>query len=115
MATFDTTATLSQNTTNVPAPRPDGKNLLIKIEVGTGTFHCLPEEHVGTHKNRFVTFQPDASCTLYFTNIAVFQMTDKRLVKGNNDLQVLDQTNGVETSYSLIAPAVLGPPKIVVP
>lgn len=117
MATFDSTATLP-----VSAPRPDGKNLLIKIDVATGRFHCDPVEHVGTHKNRYVTFQPDAACKLYFSNSAVFKMNDKQLVKGKNDLQVLDETDGVETSCSLdgattekVARTVFGPPVIVVP
>ena len=119
MTTVDSTATLPVTTviTGEPAPRPDGENLLIKIDVGTATFHCRTEERVGKHKNRHVTFQVDAPCKLHFTNFAVFQANDWPLVKGKNDLPVLDPTNAVETSYSLdvVGKAVDSPVKIVVP
>jgi len=103
--------------TGEAAPRPDGKNLWIKIDVGTATFHCGPVERVGTGKNRHVTFHPDTPCKLYFSNFEVFQTNEKQLVKGDNDLPVLDKTNGVETRCSLDGAGTekMGPPVIVVP
>lgn len=124
MPTFDATATMPLKTTvtGKPAPTDPLGNLLIKIDVGTGTFHCRAVEHAGKHKDRFVTFQADAPCMLYFSNFEVFHMNDKQLMKGRNDLRILDSTNGVETSYALdgastakVAPTVLSPPRIVVP
>jgi hypothetical protein len=112
------TLSLTTVITGKPAPTPDGKNILIKIDIGrdTATFNCQPVEHVGKHKNRHVTFQVDAACTLHFTNFAVFQANDWPLVKGKHDLPVLDPTNGVETSYSLdVGKGVDSPVKIVVP
>ena len=57
-----------------PAPRHDGKNLLIKIDIGSdeATFHCLEPEHVGTHKKRHVLFCADQHCWLIFSNSALF-------------------------------------------
>lgn len=103
--------------TGKPADTDPAGNLLIKIDVGTGTFHCAAEEHVGTGKNRHVTFQPDAPCKLCFGNFAVFQTNEKQLAKGDNPLPVLDETNGVKTSYYLdgAKPEKVGPPVIVVP
>jgi len=124
MATFEATPTLPVKTV-VTGETPDRDplgNLVIKIDVGTGTFHCRAEEHAGKHKSRFVTFHADAPCMLYFSNFEVFQLKAKQLVKGENKLRILDTTNGVETDYCLdeagttkVAPTVFSPPRIVVP
>lgn len=103
--------------TGEAAPTDPQGNLLIKIDVATATFHCRAKEQVGKGKNRQVTFHPDAPCKLYFSNSAVFQASDKQLVKGDNPLPVRDETNGVETSCSLDGAGAdkMGPPVIVVP
>jgi|SRR5271166_4298924 len=117
MTTVDSTATLSL--TMVVTEEPAGKdplgNPIIRIEVGTATFHCRSVEHVGKQRPRKVTFQADAPCNLHFTEFAVFQKNDARLVKGNNDLTVFCE-DGVGTSYYLDGKeTVKSPPKIVVP
>ncbi len=130
----DTTASagtkrkLTTGVTGEPAPPYDGKNLFIKIDVGSDTakFHCQETEHVGTPPNRHVRFQADANCELHFTACAVFGIP---LEKGKPiDLPVLDQTSGVQTSYYIVVdaaknasvkeaaqPVPKGPPVIVVP
>lgn len=114
MATFDSTATLplKTGTTNVPAPRPDGKNLLINIDVGTATYHCQPVEHVGTHKNRYVGFQPDEHCWVIFTNEAVFGKKQVELFPNKedtrNNLHVADGFVG-ETYYTITDAPITGP------
>jgi len=114
MTIIDSTATLSEVKTAPPvngkdlktvitgdaAPRPDGKNLLIKIEVGSdeAKFHCLRQEHVGAHKQRHVLFQADKDCWLIFTNKAVFTEEYLELAKGESvPAWISDNTQGAET------------------
>jgi hypothetical protein len=116
MTTADSTSTLPlTTTTGKPAPKPNGKDLLIKIDVHTATFHCQDVEHAGPQNPRHVTFQPDAPCVLLFTNSEVFGKAEAPLIKGDNELPVLSK-DGTETSYRLDgAETVKSPPKIVVP
>ena len=67
---------LEINVTGKPAPRPDKKNLLIKLDIdltnAIALFHCKDEEHALDHKARSVTFRADQDCLLTFSNQAVF-------------------------------------------
>ena len=132
MATFGATATLplKKGTTNVPAPRPDGKNLWINIDVGTVTFHCQEDEHVGPHKNRYVRFQPDEHCWVIFSDETVFGKKQAELFSSKederNNQHVADGYVG-DTYYTITeapitapagqkpGPIPQSPPRIVVP
>ena len=73
---------LATTVTGKPAPKPDGKNLWIEIDIdlkkGTALFHCQDEEHAGSHQQRRVTFRADQDCLLTFNNQAVF---DRKLAQ----------------------------------
>jgi hypothetical protein len=116
MPTADSASTLPlTTTTGNPAPRPDGKNLLIQIDVHTATFHCQDVEYVGSQNPRKVTFRADAPCVLLFYNSEVFGKAEVPLAKGDKDLPVLSK-DGTETSYRLFGvETVKSPPKLVVP
>ncbi len=110
--------------TNKPAPRYDGKNLLIMIYIGQGDaiFHCQAQENVGTHKTRHVRFQANTDCRLNFSNAQVFGVSYVDLIAGTpEDLKVSDTTHGVETVYSVttgnVTPMMqrLADPRIFVP
>jgi hypothetical protein len=82
---------------NTPTTRPDGKNLLIEIDVGPeeAVFHCGDEEHVGTHKQRFVLFRPNKHCWLVFTNKSLFTEDYLELNEGEKTpAYVADSTRG---------------------
>jgi hypothetical protein len=67
---------LTTKTTGNPAPRPDGKNLWIEIDIdlnqAIALFQCQDEEHVRDNSPRSVTFRADQDCLLTFTNQGVF-------------------------------------------
>jgi len=89
--------------TSEPAPRLDGQNLFIKIEVGPdeATFHCQDLEHVGTHSQRHVLFWANKHCWLIFTNRSVFNRDYLELLEGVNvAAQVSDQIRAAETGYN---------------
>ena len=115
-------------TTGEAAPRPDGKNLLMKIDIdldhATATFHGQISEHVGTHKPRKVTFRADKNCMLEFDNVAVFQTKFVQLTATKPKTLEVANTQKVETGYRIPAPtaivaklaaSVMNAPKIVVP
>jgi hypothetical protein len=109
------------------APRPDGKNLLIKIEIDrdTARFHCQDPEHVGTHKPRKVTFLADKKCTLEFGQKSVFGKNSVQLTANKPaTLEVADGVNRVGTDFRIpdpttivakLAVGAMNAPKIVVP
>jgi len=116
MTVVDSTATLSELRTappvhgkdlttvftDNPAPRPDGKNLLIKIEVGAdqAQFDCLQQEHAGAHKQRHVLFEANKDCWLIFTNKSVF--TEEYLELRKNEATpawISDSTQGAQTDF----------------
>jgi len=118
MTTMESTATLPEAKTappingidlptvvsGVPAPRHDGKNLFIEIDVRSdeAVFHCQDPEHVGTHKQRHVLFCANKHCWLIFTNPLVFTEPYLELMKGEDQAaQVSDKTTKVETSYRI--------------
>lgn len=108
--------------TGEPAPRPDGKNLFIRIVINpeTAMFQCQDEEHIGNHEGSFVTFQANAACALHFTNPDVFG-TDKVELKKNlatslhNKKRHLDTGFYVTVNKAQMENMLLGEPKIVVP
>ena len=125
---------LAEIVVNRPAPKPDGKNLWIDIDINmsklTVLIHSREEESVGTHKQRSVTFRADHECLLKFNNSAVFNLASVPLIKNKQTvLQVADDATTVDTFYEVYAgteigsaakslrqtPSVLGGPHIVVP
>jgi hypothetical protein len=118
MPTLDSTATLPELktappangkdlktvVTYEPAPRLDGENLFIKIEVGSdeATFHCQDQEHVGTHSQRHVLFWTNKHCWLIFSNKSVFNRDYLELPEGVNvAAQISDQLRAAETGYNI--------------
>ena len=114
MTTVDSTATLppvrtappvngkdlTLETTGIPAPRYDGKNLLITLDVGSdnAVLHCQDPEHVGTHKQRHVLFCANEHCWLIFDNKLVFPDGYLELEKDENSpAHVSDDTRKAET------------------
>jgi hypothetical protein len=63
---------LAEVVVNRPAPKPDGKNLWIDIDINliksTALIHSQQSESVGAHKKRTVTFRADHDCLLKFSN-----------------------------------------------
>ncbi len=108
--------------TGEPAPRPDGKNLFIRVVIGpeTATFHCQEEEHTGNHEGSFVTFQANSTCMLHFRNSDVFN-TDKVELKKNQATPMHTKKRHLDTGFYVTVSKVqmenmlLGEPKIVVP
>jgi hypothetical protein len=104
-----TTITLTKLTlifVNRPAPKPDGKNLWIDIDVNlsksTALIHSEEKELVGTHKQRTVTFRADHDCLLRFSNPAVFNMKSIALTAYSQTvLPLKDETKKVDTSYEV--------------
>jgi hypothetical protein len=118
MATIDSTATLPEVKTappvdgknlptvltNTPAPRHDGKNLFIQIDVRSddAMLHCQESEHVGTHKQRHVLFCANKHCWLIFTNKSVFTERYLELTKGEEvPAHVADDTHDVGTDCAI--------------
>ncbi len=114
MPTLDSTATLPEVKTVPPvngkdlktvltgkaAPRYDGKNLLITIDVGAdeAKFHCQDPEHVGTHKQRRVMFCADKDCWLKFTANSAFAEDYLELKKGKETpAHVSDEVGAART------------------
>lgn len=95
--------------THKPAPRPDGQNLLIEIDVrlDQAVFDCQAPEHVGTHKQRFVLFRANKHCWLIFTNQSMFTEPYLELTKGDEiPAHVLDTTQKAETDCVIrVSPA----------
>ncbi|MBZ5683661.1 MAG: hypothetical protein LAP86_01385 [Acidobacteriia bacterium] len=124
---------LSEIVVNRPAPKPDGKNLWIDIDINlsksTALIHSQQEESVGTHKQRTVTFRADHDCSLRFSNPAVFNRGSISLIAYRQTaLEVRDEIRQVETSYEVYVGteieggaelvsgvAAMGGPHIVVP
>lgn len=75
---------LITNCVGPAAQKPDGKNLLIKIEVGSdeAKFHCVQPEYTGAHKQRHVLFEADKHCWVMFTNETLFTEKFLELPKG---------------------------------
>jgi hypothetical protein len=120
--------------TDDAAPRPDGKNLRIEIDIDltklTALFHCHDVESVGKHKARKVTFRANHDCLIRFSNPAVFNLESVQLTANRDKvLTVKDQTKNETTFYEVYVgtgigsateslrqtPYVLGGPHIVVP
>jgi len=118
MATVDSTATLPEVkiappadgkdlttvVTNNPARKPDGKNLLIEIDVlsDQAVFECQDTEHVGTHKDRRVFFCANDHCWLIFIGNSAFKEDFLELQKGEQEpAHVADQTDKAETRYKI--------------
>lgn len=114
------------------APRPDGKNALIVIDIDvnalTATFHCQEYEKTGAQENRHITFQADGDCTLHFLNTAVFGIDHQMLQKGvPKPLFVAKGVGNAQTEYyatitvastsedKRVEPRNVTDPKIVVP
>jgi len=92
--------------TNQPAPRPDGKNLWIDVDVNlkklTALFHCQPTEHVGSHSKRTVTYRADHDCVLRFSDRVVFDRDSVQLIANKEiALSVADGINNVQTNYEI--------------
>jgi hypothetical protein len=102
---------LSEIVVNRPAPRPDGKNLWIDIDINltksTALIHSQQEESVGMHKQRTVTFRADHDCWLKFSNPTVFNKGSKPLgsiqliAYTQTPLDVKDETTNVGTFYEV--------------
>jgi hypothetical protein len=130
---------LSEIVVNRPAPKPDGKNLWIDIDINlsksTALIHSQQEESVGTHKQRTVTFRADHDCLLKFGNPTMFHKEGTSvgsislIAYTQTALQVRDETAKVDTFYEVYVGteieggaelisggvAVRGGPHIVVP
>ena len=95
------------------APKPDGLNLRIEIDLNltksTALFHCQEREVVGTNPNRKVTYHADHDCRLTFTNEAVFnrRYVDLKAHK-ETSLDILNSTSRVEANY-VIGPMGVAP------
>ena len=101
-----TVTKLTEIVVDRPAPKPDGKNLWIDIDVNliksTALIHSQEEESVGTHKQRTVTFRADHDCTLAFSNKKVFDRASVPLTAYTQViLPVKDTTTNVETFYDI--------------
>lgn len=88
------------------APRPDGKNLWVDIDVNltqlTALFHCCTQEHVGDHSKRTVTFRADHDCVLQFTKRSVFNLDWVQLTAYNEViLGVADAVKTVDANYEI--------------
>lgn len=87
-----------------PAPKPDGLNLWIDIDLNltksTALFHCQEKEVVGTNPNRKVTYRADHDCRLTFTSEAVFNKpyVDLKAHK-EKSLDIRNDTSKVEANY----------------
>jgi hypothetical protein len=114
MATVDSTATLTEVKTAPPvdgidlptvlshtsAPRHDGKNLFIQIDVRSddAKLYCQEPEHVGTHTQRHVLFCANKHCWLTFTDKSVFIEEYLELPKGEEvPAHVADSTQHAKT------------------
>ena len=104
---------LSEIVVNRPAPKPDGKNLWIDIDINlsksTALIHSQQEESVGMHKQRTVTFRADHDCMLKFSNPVVFNKgpipvgSIPLIAYTQTVLEVRDEIRQVETSYEVYA------------
>ena len=102
---------LSEIVVNRPAPKPDGKNLWIDIDINlsksTALIHSQQEESVGLHKQRTVTFRADHDCSLKFSNPAVFNKgpmpvgSIPLIAYTQTSLEVKDETTKVDTFYEV--------------
>jgi hypothetical protein len=129
-----TATKLTKILVNRPAPRPDGKNLWIDIDINptksTALIHSQQEETVGTHKARKVTFRADYDCVIVFSNEAVFGMKSVPLSAYEQTvLEIRDTIAKTETFFEIFTGATLAEatetmpqemiarngPKIVVP
>jgi hypothetical protein len=99
-------AKLTEITVDRPAPRPDGKNLWIDIDVNlskwTALVHSCEEESAGAHKERTVTFRADHDCHLRFTNRDVFGRESVKLIAYTQViLPIKDTATHVTTFYEI--------------
>jgi len=117
-------------TTGNSAPRPDGKNLFLRIDVHNdrATIHCCDVEHAGKYHNREVIFKADKNCNLHFSNPSLFTpqpQVPEKLTAGRETTFLIGDNVGtsgeVKTLCSVsidgTVPAILheSPPRIVVP
>ena len=91
---------------NSPAPRPDGENMWVDIDVDltrlTALFHCCAEEHVGDHSRRTVTFRADHDCVLRFTQRSVFNLDWVHLTAYNEViLGVAETVQKINANYEI--------------
>ena len=129
-----TATKLTKILVNRPAPRPDGKNLWIDIDINptksTALIHSQQEESVGTHKARKVTFRADYDCLIVFSNEAVFGVKSVPLsAYEQTALEIKDTVSKTETFFDIFTGTTLADatevmqqevlprngPKIVVP
>lgn len=107
-----TATKLSKIVVNRPAPKPDGKNLWIDIDINpsksTALIHSQDRELVGTHKQRTVTFRADYDCLLVFSKEDVFDRKSVHLIAHKDEvLHVKDSTSKMETFYDIFIGAFL--------
>lgn len=117
-------------TTGTPAPKPDGLNLFLKIDVHNdkATIHCSPVEHAGSHHHRKLVFQADKNCNLQFSNPSIFSppaQVPEKLSAGRKTPFFIDDSVGTNQEVTTVCsvfvdgtvPATLheSPPRIVVP
>jgi hypothetical protein len=91
---------LETEITNIAAPKHDGNNLLIRIDVGSekAKFHCREQENVGDHTQRHVFFCANEHCWLIFDPPSAFIEPYLELVKGEEiSAHVADSTLKAET------------------
>lgn len=129
-----TATKLTKILVNRPAPRPDGKNLWIDIDINptksTALIHSQDEESVGKHKARKVTFRADYDCVIVFSNEAVFGVKSVPLSAYEQTvLEIKDTASKIETFFDIFTGTTLADvteamqqevlprsgPKIVVP
>ncbi len=111
------------------APKHDGLNLLIKIDVTSqeAKFYCQAGEHAGNHQQRHVRFLANAACRLHLET-AFFDPKIIELSQGvATDVEIQDGAVGSASYYVSISETtttgptmvpmllVIGDPKIVVP
>jgi len=104
---------LAEIVVNRPAPRPDGKNLWIDIDVNlsksTALIHSQEAESVGTGRQRMVTFRADHDCLMRFSNPAVFNLGSIPLNANKQTvLPVKDEIAKVETFYDVYVGTEIG-------
>jgi hypothetical protein len=97
------TSMLRPAPTGERTPRPDGLNpeigMEVKLKTGVVICHCEDPLHVGSHKDRHVTFWPDKHCWVKFYNMNVFGVPYEELANEKKEFHVADGFVG-ETDYT---------------
>lgn len=99
---------LLTHVTHEAAKRPDGKNLLIRIDVRAdeAVFDCEDPENVGNHEHRFVLFCANKHCWLKFGNPSVFVEPFLELMAGEKTpAYVPDGPQKAKTTYCICVSA----------